>query len=397
MSDRLEKLISSVDSRRLADDLWRLVNVPSPTGSERKVAKVFAAMLKQAGCEVTVARPDDDSPVVVGRLKGSLPGATLQLAGHLDHIDVPHPAPARNDEVISGRGAADMKNGLAGILEIVRSLAAARAELPGEVLVTAWGLHEAPIGDSSAVRSLIADGVVGNAAIVVESGEPLDKAVEAGAGQSIWNIRIRREGEPCHELVRPEHANGLIDATAEVLRALRAHDRELRSRHGGHRLLRPESIFTGQVHVGDFYNRAAAESFIQGTYRWHPGRDFDSARSELARVIDGVKRPVGIALCIDWTFVGESYQVDGSEPIMQAYRAAHRQTTGTPAEPGGTMTVTDAARLVAIGGVPVVTVNFDNDFSHSDHEYVRLARVERACKVALATAWNFLTNTVPEA
>jgi acetylornithine deacetylase/succinyl-diaminopimelate desuccinylase-like protein len=392
----LKELLSGVNASRLAEDLWRLVNIPSPTGQERELAKVYANMLTQAGCEVIVERPEDDSPAVIGRLKGSLPGATLQLAGHLDHIPVSHAAPSRTDGTISGRGAADMKNGLAGIVEIVRALAAARSELPGEVLVTAWGLHEAPVGDSSTLRRLIEQGTLGDAAIVAESGGPIDMAVVAGAGQSIWNIHLRRAGTPCHELVRPIHADGLMDSIAAVIRAARDHDRELKLRPSGHHLLRPESVFVGQVHAGDFYNRAAGEAFLQGTYRWHPNRDFDSVRSELARVIGAVKRPQAIGLDIDWTYVGESYQVEESEALVQAYMAAHEHVTGTSARAGGTMTVTDAARLVGSGGIPTITCNFDNEFSHADHEYVRLERVEQACRVALATAWGYLTSMKKE-
>jgi len=153
----------NINLDRVADDLWQLVNVPSPTGKERAFLDVYAERLARAGAEV---RLQGSPRSVVGRLKGNRPGRTFQLAGHADHIDVPHPAPTRTAEAISGRGAADMKAGLAGILEVVRVLKQGGCEFPGEILVTVYGGHEAPVGDSSALRNLIACGIVGDAALV---------------------------------------------------------------------------------------------------------------------------------------------------------------------------------------------------------------------------------------
>jgi len=130
-------ILDKIDSRRLGDVLWRLVNVPSPTGSERQAAIAFAEVLAAAGAEVEFDEGIPESPNVIGRLKGREPGPTFQLAGHLDHIDVPHPPPERDRESISGRGAADMKGGLALIVEVVRVLAESGRDFPGEVLVTA--------------------------------------------------------------------------------------------------------------------------------------------------------------------------------------------------------------------------------------------------------------------
>ncbi|MFB3902454.1 MAG: hypothetical protein ACE15E_03310 [Acidobacteriota bacterium] len=86
----MHPLQQKLNSYRLADNLWELVNIPSPTCNERDAAFAFARLLRQAGATVEIDESLPQSPSVIGRLRGSSPGPVLQLAGHLDHIDIPH-------------------------------------------------------------------------------------------------------------------------------------------------------------------------------------------------------------------------------------------------------------------------------------------------------------------
>jgi len=153
------ELLNAIRLERVADDIWTLVNVPSPTRQEQKAAQVYAEMLSAAGAEVESQASDPRHPFVLARLNGNRAGRRILLAGHLDHIDVPHTAPARDASSIAGRGSADMKSGLAAIVEILRVLKAAGRGFPGEILVAAYGMHEAPIGDSSTLIRLIRRGI----------------------------------------------------------------------------------------------------------------------------------------------------------------------------------------------------------------------------------------------
>ena len=66
---------------RIINDLWRLVNIPSPTGGERTAALTFGRMLAEAGARVRIDETIHRSPSVIGVLNGNRPGKTLQLAG----------------------------------------------------------------------------------------------------------------------------------------------------------------------------------------------------------------------------------------------------------------------------------------------------------------------------
>jgi len=382
------ELVDEVRRDRLASDLWELVRVPSPTRQEREVALRFAEMLESAGAEVEIDETLPDSPCVIGRLAGHRPGPVLQLAGHLDHIDVEHSPPERSEGIISGRGSADMKCGLAGILEVVRVLKAAGCEFPGRLLVTAYGLHEAPLGDSRGLLNLIERKVLGDAAIVFEGAH--GRALVMGKGQSIWNIRIARDGDVCHELRRSPEADNLLETVRRVAARLVEKNRELAATGHDYPLLGPQSIFVGQLHYGDFYNRVPAEASLQGTWRWHPDRAFHDVKGELKSLLAGIPHGENIAIEDSWIFVGEAYAFDPEQPIVHALRQAYSHITGKTMELAGSSSILDVNRLVPFGKIPAVAISLDGERAHADYEFVRLERMEQGCRVALQTVLNYL-------
>jgi succinyl-diaminopimelate desuccinylase len=389
----MNRTIDRIRLERIADDLWHLVNIPSPTRKERDAALAFAAMLERAGASVQVDETLPSSPAVIGRLAGNRPGKTFQLAGHIDHIDVPHAPPSRDGGIIRGRGSADMKSGLAGILETVRVLAEAGCDFPGEILVTAYGLHEAPLGDGGSLISLIDKGIVGNAALVAESTHSAEgMVVLAGKGQSVWNLTVTRSGQSCHELNYPTGAPGFFHTCLSVARALDDQGAKLAQTKSAWALLSPESLFTGQMHFGDFYNRVPTSCRLQGTRRWHPDKKLADIRKEMDGVLSSVSLPAGVSVACDWMFVGEAYAVDKEDPVVRAQCRAIQSVTGKTPEFRGVSVVTDANRLVPMGGVPTVLCAFDNEFAHADVEYVRIDRLLEPCRVMTLTALEYLNS-----
>lgn len=380
--------LSSIRPERLAEDLWRLVNVPSPTRQEREAALLFAKMLTAAGADVEIDETLPNSPNVVGRLRGRRPGKVLQLAGHLDHIDVAHAEPKRTAEIISGRGSADMKCGLAGILEIVRILKNLDCDFPGQILVTAYGLHEAPLGDSKGLLNLIDRKILGDAAIVFEGFQ--DRAIVMGKGQSIWNIKLTRQGDVCHELRREPESDNLLETVVRIVEHLREKNSEfLQARHQ-FPLLGPQSVFVGQVHYGDFYNRVPNQAFLQGTWRWHPDRSFKDVQKELNTLVAKIPRADNITIEDSWIFVGEAFTFDPEEQVVYSLREAYAAVTGKTMELAGSSSILDVNRLVPFGKIPAVSISLDGERAHADYEYVQLDHMETSCRVALLTVLNYL-------
>lgn len=382
-------LAKLVRAARLEDDLWALVGAPSPTGNEGPAAAVFAQLLADAGADVSWDRTWPSSPSVIGRWSTGRPGPTLQLSGHLDHIDVPHGKPERRAGSITGRGAADMKNGLAAALSVLRILREQREGLCGGVLVTAYGLHEAPTGTGQGLRSLIDQGILGDAALVME-GPP--GVVVAGKGQSIWRVVLRREGPPCHEMDRPAGADALLGTAADLATRLQRENGALAARGGGHPTLGPDTVFVGQLHYGDFYNRSPGVCFLEGTMRWNPGASLADAQARLARILDELPKTPGVTAEAGWTFVGDAYAVDTGCELARSLRAAHAEL-GLPVPPdSGTRVVLDTNLLAGRGRIPALPIDCDGATRHSDLEVVRTDALVAACRLALLTSARYLAR-----
>lgn len=387
-----QALIKCIECNSLVESLWELVRIPSPTGKERKAALRFAEMLESAGAVVEIDETLHDSPNIIGRLKGQGDGPILQLAGHIDHIDMPHAEPKLESDIISGRGAADMKNGLAGILEIVRILSDNDCNFPGEILVTVYGLHEAPDGDSSGLFNLLGKNVKGDAAIVFEG--PDDGAVVMANGMSIWNLNLRNDAPACHELSATPNRTDLLEAVTSTVNVLKQKNKTLQEEQNPFPLLADESLFIGQVHYGDFYNRVPNKAFMQGTRRWHPKKTFEQVKGELDSLIKNISIPKSIKIEQSWTYVGDSYKVDPEEKIVKSFQKAFETIQQRSCPLKGHSSITDTCRLVSTGKVPAVLCGFGTETGHADYEFVRTGQLERSCAVALLTVLNYLTGTV---
>ena len=374
----------------LAENLWQLVNIPSPTGMERKAALFFAELLKSSGATVEVDESIPQSPNIIGRLKGRRKGRVIQLAGHIDHVDIPHAKPKRETGIISGRGTADMKNGLAGILEIVRLLSENDCDFPGEILVTVYGLHEAPNGNSAGLLNLIDKGIKGDAAIIFEG--PDNSAAIMANGMSIWNLTIRHEQPACHELCTGIDRTSLSEKVIKIIDTLLQKDARLLNDPNPFPLLGPESLFIGQVHYGDFYNRVPNTTSMQGTRRWHPDKTFEQIKTDFDELIGTLPLDNRIRIDRDWIYVGDSYEISETEPIVKSFINAFEAVHNRNCPVAGHGSVTDASKLVREAEIPAILCGFGTETGHADYEFVTIEKLERCCAVALLTVMNYLNS-----
>jgi len=155
------RAVDAVEAGWTVDALTGVVRIPSITGDEGAVQDRMASLLAEVGCRVERLEPDpaevredpdwpgeemprDRLPIVLGRI-GRPGGRRIVLVGHVDVVPVgdlgtwsddPWSAAIDGDRLY-GRGACDMKGGVASILAAVRAIRDAGLEdrLEGEILV----------------------------------------------------------------------------------------------------------------------------------------------------------------------------------------------------------------------------------------------------------------------
>ncbi|MFL5721401.1 MAG: M20/M25/M40 family metallo-hydrolase, partial [Chloroflexota bacterium] len=217
-----------MDRERLVDDLTALVRIPSVTGSEEAIAAWTAEALRDLGLAVETLAPDPTAvradpdwpgqemprtalPVVVGRA-GRARGRRLILSGHLDVVPPGDPdtwtvdpwGAEIRDDALYGRGACDMKGGVAAILAAVRALAATGDldRLDGELLVAFVPSEEdGGQGTLAAIRA----GVTGDLAIITEPSNLAVVVAHAGA----ITFRLTVPGRAAHASQRREGVSAL--------------------------------------------------------------------------------------------------------------------------------------------------------------------------------------------
>jgi acetylornithine deacetylase/succinyl-diaminopimelate desuccinylase-like protein len=382
-SDLCERLRRAVDRQRLLETATRLVAIPSPTGEAGAALDGLADQLGADG--FAVERPEAGhpaGPAVVVRLDSGRPGRTLQFDGHLDTVHLPFVPPAVEGGRLTGSGACDMKGGVAGAVEALRVLRDTGALRAGRVLLTAHDLHEAPWGLGQQLDHLIGAGVVGDGVLLPE---PLcDQLPSVGRGAALWKVVIRRPGPPVHEVMRPAGEPGVIAAGAELVSRLGRFGEQLAGRSDPQ--AGSESVFVGQVHAGEIYNQFPQECRLEGTRRWLPGRSRGEVEREFRGLLGELERDTGTAVGCEFVFIRDAFRLDLDDPLVGAFQACYRQTSGRPLPVGPKPFADDGNSFYGLRGIAAITHGPRSGGQHTVNEWVDLDDLERVAWLYALTA-----------
>jgi acetylornithine deacetylase len=333
-------------------------------------------------------------PVVIGRL-GRPGGRRVILSGHLDVVPPgdlatwttdPWAADIRHGRLY-GRGACDMKGGVAAILGAVRAIVAAGAgdRLGGELVVALVpGEEDGGQGTLAAIRA----GVTGDLAIITEPSN-LDIVV-AHAGAITFRATV--PGRAAHASQRREGVSAL-EGLASVLRALEADETERNAAETDPLMTAlglPYPTIVGIVSGGEWASTVLDRVVVDGRYGVKLGQSPADAARDLRRAIDDAnesnpflrEHPVTVEI------VGGEFgsgRVPSDHPLPVGLADVAEAVTGRrPAllgEPYGA----DMRLFINEGGTPCVMYGpGDVKVAHSADENVPLDEVEE-CAQVLAT------------
>ena len=393
----------AVPAERIERDLRALIRIPSITGSEAAVQDEIARLFREIGLATDRLEPDpialarddpdwpgaemprDDLPIVVGRV-GRTGGRRILLVGHVDVVPPGDPgtwtvdpwgAEMREGRVY-GRGACDMKGGVAAILGAVRAVIAAGLadELDGEILVASVPSEE---DGGQGMLAAIRAGGTGDLAIITEPTGLEIVVAHAGA----ITFRLTVPGRAAHASVRRGGVSAL-DNLGLLVRALEV-DEERRNASETDPLMTtlglPYPTIIGKVEGGEWASTVMDRIVAEGRYGVRLGQTWREAEGDLRRCIADActadpflrQHPATVEIT-GGRFSSARIASDHRLPVGLA-DAAEATLGRRPAligEPYGA----DMRLLVNEGGTPTVMFGpGDVRVAHSADEYVPLAEV----------------------
>ena len=378
-----------VDVARLVKTATDLIEVPSPTLSAGDAAERLESILQKDGFQVE--RPIADwpqAPAVVVRLDSGNPGKIMQFDTHLDTVHLPFVPPREEGGNLYGSGAADMKGGLACCVEALRILRELNCLPSGGVLLTAHDHHEGPWGDKRQAMALIREGYTGDAALFPEylaSHLPI-----AGRGMAIVEITVQRDGNPVHEVLRPDDLPDVLGTGIELARRLKDLGKEITTRtnpYSGH-----DSFFLGTINCGEIYNQAATECHLKGTRRWVDPGEEPTIRSEINQLLEEIASASNTRIDVEFRISGDAFQVDPDDAFVHAFQDAHSAICGATLPLAGKPFVDDGNVYSEFAGIPVLTHGPASTGAHTVFECVPISELVRATKVFALTAVGYCSQ-----
>ena len=376
MTDPLDELLCDL----VAIDSVNPALVPGAAG-EARIAAFIAAWLEKAGLEVQLVETAPARPTVIGIARGTGGGRTLLLNGHVDTVGVagmPHPfEPLIRAGRLYGRGAYDMKGGLAACMSAVA--AAKKHRLRGDVVLTAVVDEEyAGLGSMSVAGKFPAAG-----AIVAEFTEL--RLVPAHKG-FVW-LELETSGKAAHGS-RPDLGVDAIVKMGPVLMELERLGRDLAARPP-HPLLGHASVHASLIEGGRELATYPDRCLLSIERRTLPGETPGTVQAELAAILARLQvADPQLQASLRCKLDRPPMETPPDAAILSAVRAAAARVLGRPAEVAGVPFWTDAATLWA-AGIPTLLFGPSGAGAHAAEEWVDLDSVHTCAEVYLATALEF--------
>ena len=389
--------------------------IGEPAREEADLQSFLADRLGAAGADVELTEPDaahyaghplvpaglsfEGRPQLVARFPGGGGGRTLLLNGHVDVVSIeprgewahdPRAAVVA-DGLVHGRGACDMKGGVAAMVLAAETLAQLGIRLAGDLVVNTVTEEESTgAGGLVSARTLHADGAI------VPEPTALDVWI-ACRGSLLPSIVV--DGRSAHAGIAPRHPDdsGPVNAIEKLHVVLDAIER-LRTEWASrprHPLLSPGGCVPTLVQGGQWLVSYPASCRLDCHVQYLPEQADERGWGSLVQeeftrwILDAAAADSWLAghpPRIEWNGGGvPPSEISADDPLVVATLAAARDV-GTTSAIGGLDNWHDGATLTLEGGIPALCLGpGDIHLAHSTAECVPIAEVV-ACAQALAVS-----------
>lgn len=355
----------------------------SGTG-EAEIAALVAGWLAHWGYSTRITEAAPGRLNVVAR-RGEGAGPVLLLNGHLDTVGVegmpdPFSGTAREGRLY-GRGAADMKGGVACILTAAARLAS--EEIRGKLIIALTADEEhASLG----MDALVASGIRADAAVVCE---PTSLAVMPAHKGFLW-IDAHVKGRAAHGS-RPELGVDAIAHAGHLLVAFETETARL-AVDTDHPLLGPASIHAGTISGGSAPSVYPDRCEVVFERRTLPGETADQVMREAEAVLTRARQLCPeLDACLEPGLFRAATEVPVASPLVQGLLGACDRA-GVPGTVEGMSAWVDACFLNQ-SGIPAVCFGPGSIAqAHTKTEWIAIHEIEAGGEILTDFSRRFLAH-----
>ena len=351
-----------------------LISRPSISPTDGGCQELIADRLGACGFQIEKLQYGPVANLWARRGKG---GSLFCFAGHTDVVP-PGPleewqsdpfTPAIRDDILFGRGAADMKSGLAAMVTATEAFVRENPAHAGSIAFLITSDEEGPSIDGTrrVVEVLEARGekidwcVVGEPSSEKQCGD----TIKVGRRGSLSG-RLTVHGTQGH-VAYPQFADNPVHALAPALAELATREWDR-----GNEFFQPTSFQVSNISAGTGApNVIPGELKARFNLRWSPEQTLE----KLEQTVEDILKRHKVKYTIDWFVSGLPFYTPPGR-LSQAVSTAVAAVTGlTPRQTTGGGT--SDGRFIAPTGAQVVELGVINASIHKVNEHCRIADIEK--------------------
>jgi acetylornithine deacetylase/succinyl-diaminopimelate desuccinylase family protein len=388
-----QRLMDAIDPGGVAELVSELVKQPSPNppGAEQQVADRLADACRERGLDVRLDEAAPGRPNVHASVGPPGPDGLL-LLGHTDTVPPgegwtrdPYGG-AIEDGRVYGRGATDMKGGIAAAVIAMAALARSGPELSGPVTLAALvDEEESGLG----VRTMLERGGVEAAAAIVPEPTGLQTII-ACRGNCYVDVEIH--GRSAHAGSPQAGRNAIYGATRVIDGVQRLHA-ELAAET--HPLLGTGSWSVGMIRGGTGTAMVPDRCQVSIDRRLLPGQSGDQAKDEIEALLAALDLPAQeLGATAELLMEIPSFEVPPDHPLVTAARAATIDAGGPDLPVAGWTAACDGGYLMRDTGIPAIVLGPGSviEQAHRPNESVSVAEVATAARAYALSAMRMLAH-----
>jgi succinyl-diaminopimelate desuccinylase len=382
MAPFLPPAFSQADEHATLDLAMRLIgyDTSNPPGNEEPAIRFLAEYLRAAGVAVQIQPLAPDRANLIARLRGTGEVGHLVLSGHMDVVPIgtavweflPYSATRVGDRLY-GRGAADMKGGLAAMAVVMARLARAGFRPRGDLILAVSAGEEA---EGIGARAMVDTNVLeGSAAMVLGEFTGLDVYIaQKGAGFLV----VTAHGAPAHSAM-PWFGQNAVAYMARVATALQANPYPFEPSP----ILGEPTVSVCTINGGNKINVIPDRCSIEVSIRTVPGQTREMLLAETQQLLDRIAAEMGMTVRTEFELQSSpAVSVPEDHPLVHVALDAVEVVRGVQPPLGGVPYGTDGLVLAPAYNLPAIIVGPGHfEQAHQIDEWVPIPELYQAARI----------------